>query len=62
MTGFIRKQTVLAHPLLVIRLFGWRLFVRALTAPPYTTFLDLIREREGFRKVSAITPTIVCGD
>lgn len=42
MVGAIRKRNILAHPIVTIRCFGWRVFVKALLASPGTTFLSLV--------------------
>ena len=42
MVGVIRKRNILAHPIVTIHCFGWRVFIRALLAPPGTTFLTLV--------------------
>lgn len=42
MVGVIRKRNILAHPIVTIRCFGWKVFVKALFAPPTTTFLSVL--------------------
>jgi hypothetical protein len=45
MTGFITKKTIVAHPILVYRLTGWRGLWVVLTAKrglPFLTVLSLI--------------------
>jgi hypothetical protein len=42
MGGYIRKREVLRHPILIIRSFGWRVFVRCLRADRDTTFLSVL--------------------
>lgn len=42
MVGAIRKRNILAHPIVTVQCFGWKVFVKALLAPPGTTFLSLV--------------------
>jgi len=42
MGGTITKKTLLRHPILIISLFGFRVWVRGL-AMQHGTFLELIR-------------------
>jgi len=45
MTGVITLRDVLAHPVLVVRGFGWRVFVRCIVAAcrhEECTFLSLV--------------------
>ncbi len=44
MRGVIRKRDVIAHPLVTIRCFGWRVFFRTLAAGRERTFLSLVAE------------------
>lgn len=44
MRGLIGKKDVLAHPVVIIRGFGWKTFCRCLTSSPGTTFLEIISE------------------
>jgi len=44
MTGAICKWDILAHPIVTIRSFGWRVFWRALLARRSQTFLSLLAE------------------
>lgn len=46
MVGAINKRDILAHPIITIRCFGWRVFVRALFARRETTFLTVLAEAE----------------
>ena len=42
MVGVITNWDILAHPVVTIRGFGWRVFFRAVFAGPETTFLSLL--------------------
>lgn len=42
MSGVIRRREVLAHSVLVIRLYGWRTYWRCLTARRGATFLAIV--------------------
>lgn len=42
MSGVIRRREVIRHSLLVIRLYGWRVYWRCLTAKRGTTFLSIL--------------------
>ncbi len=42
MGGFITKTTVLTNPVLIVRLYGFRMFVRFLTAKRGSTFLGVL--------------------
>jgi hypothetical protein len=46
MVGAIDKRDILAHPLVTIRCFGWRVFLRAIFAGPNQTFLSVLAEAE----------------
>ncbi|MCU0959169.1 MAG: hypothetical protein MUF48_03615 [Pirellulaceae bacterium] len=46
MVGAINKRDILAHPIVTIRCFGWRVFLRALFARRDTTFLAVLAESE----------------
>ena len=46
MVGAIRKRNILAHPIVTIQCFGWRVFLKAILAPPGTTFLSLVAPAE----------------
>jgi len=52
MVGAITKRDLLAHPLVTIRCFGWRVFVRALCAGRQRTFLSVLSDAEMFRPAS----------
>lgn len=44
MRGLIGKKDVLAHPVVIIRGFGWKTFCRCLASSSGTTFLEIISE------------------
>lgn len=49
MEGAICKWDVLAHPIVTIRSFGWKVFYKALLAGPEETFLSLLMEAGALR-------------
>lgn len=44
MIGAICRQDILTHPVITIRCFGWKVFVKALVAGERRTFLSLVAE------------------
>ena len=44
MIGAICKLDILAHPVVTVRCFGWRVFFRALVAGQSQMFLSLLAE------------------
>ena len=46
MFGAICKRDILAHPIVTIRCFGWRVFFKSLIAGRDQTFLSLLNEAE----------------
>lgn len=46
MLGAISKRDILAHPVVTIQCFGWRVFLQAVMAQRGTTFLSLLVETE----------------
>ncbi len=48
MVGAICKRDILAHPVVTIRCFGWKVFFRALMADHRQTFLSLLVEADVF--------------
>lgn len=44
MGGYIRKREILAHPLQIIRGFGFRVFFASLFATRETTFLSILTQ------------------
>lgn len=46
MVGAIDKRDILAHPIVTIQCFGWRVFLRALLAGRNTTFLSVLTATE----------------
>lgn len=45
MSGMIRRREVLAHSVLVVRLFGWRVYWACLTSRRGETFLGIVARR-----------------
>ena len=46
MVGAINKRDILAHPLVTIHCFGWRVFFRAVCAGRQRTFLSVLSDME----------------
>jgi hypothetical protein len=59
MLGAIRKRDIVAHPLVTIECFGWRVFVRALTAGRDVTFLSLLAETGSLQAAQPKVPELV---
>ena len=59
MLGAIRKRDIVAHPLVTIECFGWRVFVRALTAGPNVTFLSLLADTGSLQAAKPKVPELV---
>ncbi len=59
MVGAIVKRDVVAHPIVTIRCFGWRVFIRALLAGGNTTFLSLLTDSETLRPAGGGVPEFV---
>jgi hypothetical protein len=52
MVGVISKWDVLAHPIMTIRCFGWRVFLRVLVAGRSRTFLSILTQERAFHPES----------
>jgi len=59
MVGAIVKSDILAHPLVTIRCFGWRIFLRAVFAGRGTTFLSLLTDSEVLQSAGEGVPEFV---
>lgn len=59
MDGVIRRRDIVAHPLVTVRCFGWRVFFRTLTASRGRTFLSLLAESQAFEKACEGAPALV---
>jgi hypothetical protein len=59
MVGAIRKRDILAHPMLTVHCFGWRVFFRALTAGRNATFLSIVTQAAIRRQPSVKVPESV---
>ena len=59
MVGVIRKRDVLSHPLVTIRCFGWRVFIKTLVAGRRQTFLALLMEADVLEVRGAPAPRTV---
>jgi len=53
MVGAICKRDILAHPVVTIRCFGWKIFFRALMADQRQTFLSLLVDADVFEAPGA---------
>jgi len=59
MLGVIRKRDVLAHPVVTIRCFGWRVFFKTLFAQRNQTFLSLLVQTDALSARRSEAPAIV---
>jgi rubrerythrin len=59
MVGAICKWDILAHPVVTIRCFGWKVFFRALVANHRQTFLSLLIEADVFEVPQDEVPELV---
>jgi len=59
MIGAICKRDILVHPFVTIQCFGWRVFVRALTAGRDQTFLSLLVEARALQPATVTVPELV---
>jgi len=59
MIGAIRKRDILAHPLVTIHCFGWRVFFRALAADHNQTFLSLLAEAHALEPPAVKVPELI---
>ena len=59
MVGAICKWDILAHPVVTIRCFGWKVFFRALVANHQQTFLSLLVEADVFEAPPDEVPKLV---
>jgi hypothetical protein len=59
MVGAITKRDILAHPLVTIRCFGWRVFFRALLAGRQRTFLSVLAETEALQPAAESVADLV---
>lgn len=59
MLGAIRKRDVIAHPVVTIRSFGWRVFLKALVAGRNQTFLSLLVETRVLAEATINVPELI---
>ncbi len=59
MIGAICRQDILSHPVVTIRCFGWKVFLRALLAGQHQTFLSLLTETFVFQTPPEKVPELV---
>ncbi|MEN6458728.1 MAG: ferritin family protein [Thermoguttaceae bacterium] len=59
MIGVITGWDVLAHPVVTVRCFGWRVFFKAVTPWQGGTFLSLLRWQASPKTAMASMPTII---
>jgi hypothetical protein len=59
MIGAIRNRDVLLHPVVTIRSFGWRVFLRAAVAGRNRTFLSTLQEAGFFQDATPVEPDLV---
>lgn len=59
MIGVICRRDILAHPIVTIQCFGWRVFFRAIAADHHQTFLSLLADSGALRPRKARVPGLV---
>jgi hypothetical protein len=59
MNGAIRTWDILAHPVVSIQCFGWRIFVRSLFASQHQTLLSLLQNDNYFQASTPKAPAIL---
>jgi rubrerythrin len=59
MLGAIRKRDILAHPVVTVQCFGWKVFLRVLVAGGDVTFLSIVASSRPFGDVSGDLPDLV---
>jgi rubrerythrin len=59
MLGAIRKRDILAHPIVTVQCFGWKVFFRVLLAGRDATFLSIVAASRPFRADSCEPPELV---
>ena len=59
MVGVIRRRDIIAHPVVTIRSFGWRVFLKTLVAGRNRTFLSVLMETDVLGVRSDEVPEIV---
>jgi hypothetical protein len=59
MKGVIRTRDILAHPVVTVRCFGWRIFIRALFTSQHQTLLSLLQNDSYFQASTAKAPAIL---
>jgi rubrerythrin len=58
MFGAICKRDILAHPIVTIRCFGWRVFLKALVAGRDQTFLSLLNETDVLKPAGDVSELV----
>jgi len=59
MLGAIRKRDILAHPIVTVQCFGWKVFFRVLLADRKATFLSIVAGSRPFQDTSCELPELV---
>jgi len=59
MDGAIRNWEILAHPVVTIRCFGWRVFLKAALAGRQQTFLSVLEQNQAFQPSRVKVPELV---
>jgi hypothetical protein len=57
--GAICRQDILSHPVITVRCFGWKVFLRALLAGQHQTFLSLLTETPALQASPEKVPELV---
>jgi rubrerythrin len=59
MLGAIRKRDILAHPIVTVQCFGWKVFFRVLVAGGDVTFLSIVASSRFFGEAAGELPDLV---
>jgi rubrerythrin len=59
MLGAIRKRDILAHPIVTVQCFGWKVLFRVLVAGGDVTFLSIVASSRPFGEASSELPDLV---
>jgi hypothetical protein len=59
MIGAICRNDILSHPVITVRCFGWKVFLRSLLAGRHQTFLSLLAETPSLQAPAAKAPDLV---
>jgi hypothetical protein len=57
--GAIRRRDIVTHPVVTVRCFGWKVFLRALRSGQHQTFLSLLADKQVLQPAPAKMPELV---